>query len=62
MRFERAVMGMMQMMPVVVLAHPGHVHHPGLIHGYSWVDLLGLLAMVALPWVFAWKRSRRRDD
>lgn len=27
-----------------------------LMHGYRWVDLLGLLAMSARPWVFAWSR------
>lgn len=43
-----------------VFAHPGHVHVPGPVHGFSWVDLLGfLLVSVALP-VDAWLVVRAR--
>lgn len=61
MRFERAIVGLMLAMPMAVLAHPGHVYHPGLVHGYSWLDLLGLLAIVAVPLAFAWQTARRRN-
>lgn len=42
-------------------AHPGHVHLPGPVHGYSWVDLVVLLvAVAALPAIVgAWPRARR---
>jgi hypothetical protein len=42
-----------------VFAHPGHVHLGGPVHGYSWVDLLGIVAVVAVAVVLAWVRRRR---
>jgi hypothetical protein len=47
----------------VAVAHPGHVHTPGPVHGYSWIDLVGfLVASLALPaavWFGAWVKRRR---
>jgi hypothetical protein len=45
-------------------AHPGHVHQPGPVHGYSWVDLAVLLiAVAALPAIsrFAARLRTRRS-
>ena len=46
-------------------AHPGHVHGSGPVHGFSWMDLLGVLvASVALPAAALlagkWHDKRRR--
>jgi hypothetical protein len=46
-------------MPLMVLAHPGHVHHPAPVHGYSWIDLLGLLAIVVVPLALARRTTGR---
>jgi hypothetical protein len=44
--------------------HPGHVHGPGPVHGFSWIDLALYLAVsVAAPaaaWLVARRRNRRR--
>jgi len=47
-----------------VLAHPGHVHVSGPVHGTSWLDLAGfLLASTLLPaaalLVARWRNRRR---
>lgn len=52
-----AVAGWVAAQPV--FAHPGHVHLGGPVHGYSWVDLLGIVAVVAVAVVLAWVRRRR---
>lgn len=68
MRFERArqtVATLVLAVPMAVYAHPGHVHQPGLVHGYSWVELLGFAVLFAVPVVIAWlgMHSRNgRDD
>jgi hypothetical protein len=41
------------------------VHHPGLVHGTSWIELLGFLALFAVPLaivVLAVLRRNGRDD
>jgi hypothetical protein len=47
----------------VAVAHPGHVHTPGPVHGYSWIDLVGfLVASLARPaavWFGSWVKRRR---
>ena len=42
-----------------VLAHPGHAHATGVVHGYSWFELLvGFgIAAALLVWVI-----HRRED
>lgn len=46
------------------LAHPGHVHADGPVHGFSWIDFAGfLLVSLILPaaaWLAVRSRSRRR--
>ncbi len=46
------------------LAHPGHVHVTGPVHGFSWIDLAGyLLVSLVLPaaaWLVVRLRPRRR--
>jgi hypothetical protein len=52
MRFERALQTLASLalaVPMTVFAHPGHVHQPGLVHGYSWIELLCVIALLAVP-------------
>lgn len=42
------------------LAHPGHVHGPGPVHGFSWVDLALFLAASAVVPAVALLLARRR--
>lgn len=38
------------LMAQVAYAHPGHMHQPGPIHGFSWIDFLAfLLAALVVP-------------
>jgi hypothetical protein len=68
MRFERTAQTLASLVlavPITVFAHPGHVHHPGLVHGYAWYELFGLAALFAVPLVIAllvvrWRNGR--DD
>ena len=65
MRFERAVQAVASLVlaaPMAVFAHPGHVHHPGVVHGYSWFDLLGSMAVFAVPLTIALLVARGRND
>jgi hypothetical protein len=58
MRLERVVPGLVLAIPMTAYAHPGHVHRTGLVHGFSWVDWLGLLAIAAVALAFARRRDR----
>ncbi len=62
MRFERVVQILALTAPAAVFAHPGHVHHPGLVHGTSWIELLGLMALFAVPLAVALLGVRSRND
>lgn len=63
MRFERGIVAVMLAMPWMVLAHPGHVHQPGPVHGYPWVDLPGLFAILAVSLALGRRTAhRRRND
>ena len=68
MRFERVVQTVASMalaIPMAVFAHPGHVHHPGLMHGFSWIELVGSLALFAVPLVIILlvvRHRHGRDD
>jgi hypothetical protein len=64
MRFEhsvKTVASLVLSIPMAVFAHPGHVHHPGLVHGTSWIELLGFLALFAVPLVIVVLAVRRRN-
>ena len=67
MRFECAVQTLASLalvIPIAVFAHPGHLHHPGVVHGYSWIELCGILALLAVPLaiiLFAVHRRNGRD-
>jgi hypothetical protein len=64
MRFESArqtLASLVLAVPIAARAHPGHVHHPGLVHGYSWIELLGFAALFVVPVVIAWLSVRPRS-
>jgi hypothetical protein len=64
MRFERVLQTLVSLLlavPMVVCAHPGHVHQSGLVHGYSWIELLGFVALFAVPLVIAWLAVHPRN-
>jgi hypothetical protein len=64
MRFKRAVQTLASLVlaiPMAVFAHPGHVHHPGPVHGYSWIELLGFVALFAVPLAIALLSVRPRN-
>ena len=61
MRFGRAVqawVGLVLAVPMAVGAHPGHVHHPGLVHGTSWIELFEFVVLVAVPLVIVFYCAR----
>jgi len=43
---------------MAVGAHPGHVHHPGLVHGTSWIELFEFVVLVAVPLVIVFYCAR----
>jgi len=56
-------------MAATAMAHPGHIHEPGMVHGFSWMELLVYLTAAAIVPVLALARSvhsrgsrRRRRD
>ena len=65
MRFKRArqiLASLALSVPLALHPHPGHMHQPGLVHGYSWIELLGFVALCALPLVIAWLAVHPRND
>jgi hypothetical protein len=64
MRFESALQTLASLVlaiPIAAHAHPGHVHLPGPVHGYSWIELLGFVALFAVPLAIALLSVRPRN-
>jgi hypothetical protein len=65
MRFERALQTLASLalaVPITVYAHPGHVHHAGLVHVYTGIELLGFVALLAVPLAIALLAARTRHS